>query len=177
MADIGPLIGGVFGFSASLAPDVIELIKSSYAHKYAMEEKRLEIEAAELNYKFQIETSNIDASTKELEALLAADAALPGNAFINLLRAAVRPVVTYLFLLLFSIVKLTTLFSTVVYDHTPMIVAIPLLWDAESMSLFAAVLSFWFGARAMSQYRSTINMKTTATAVPRSLSKARKRKQ
>lgn len=164
MADIGPLVGGVFGLGASVAPDVISLIKDAYAHRYDMELKMLELEAADKNYQFQLQQQDTSASLAELQALLAQDATLKGNWFVEILRASVRPVVTYLFLGMFLLVKTTTLFYMVGFDHTPVVAAIPLLWDSETMSLFAAVLSFWFGSRALQAYRSTIPTTSTSSA-------------
>lgn len=147
------ILGALFGFGASVTPDIINLIRDAKQHQYTMDQKRLDIEASKANYDFELDKARTSASTEELKALLAHDATLKGNPFIENLRASVRPVTTYLFLLLFIIVKLTTLFRTMFYADVPVLQAIPFLWDNETVALFSAVLSFWFGSRAMDSYR------------------------
>lgn len=156
------LIGALCGFGASITPDVFALIKSQQDHRHTMAQKQLEIDAAKENYKFQSDSNRVAASTKELELLLAHDTQLKSNPVIDTLRASVRPVITYLFVLLFVVVKITLLFQWMHRDQTPFTVAVPMLWDTDTMSIFAAVLSFWFGSRAMEQYRGSINTYTTS---------------
>jgi hypothetical protein len=152
-------LGSLTGFTASLVPHVVELYRSYQQHTYKMEERQQELQAAEANYKFQIEKSNTAASTTELKALLAHDGNLTSSKWIQDLRASVRPVVTYLFVLLFIFVKVAA-FIRFVYDpHVDMVTAITLLWDTETIALFSAVLSFWFGSRAMESYRVLTSIK------------------
>jgi hypothetical protein len=35
------------------------------------------------------------------------------------------------------------------FDGMSLAVALPILWDAETQALFAAVMAFWFGQRAL----------------------------
>lgn len=156
------LIGALCGFGASITPEVFALVKARQAHVHTMAEKQLEIEAAKENYKFQTDTNAIAASTKELELLLAHDAQIKDIPIIDALRASVRPVVTYIFVGLFLLVKIVLLFQWRYHDNTPFIEAVPMLWDTDTMSIFAAVLSFWFGSRAMEQYRGSINTYTSS---------------
>jgi tetrahydromethanopterin S-methyltransferase subunit E len=156
------LIGALCGFGASITPEIFAVIASQQAHVHLMEDKRLQMDAAKENYTFQTNTNTIAASAKELELLLAHDVQLKSNPFIDALRASVRPVITYLFVLLFSVVKLALLFQWIYRDHTPFLTAVPMLWDTDTMSIFAAVLSFWFGSRAMEHYRGNINTHTAS---------------
>jgi len=156
------LIGALCGFGASITPEIFAVITSQQEHVHLMEEKRLHMDAAAANYTFQTDTNTIAASSKELELLLAHDAQIKGNPFIDTLRASVRPVITYLFVLLFIVVKLVLLFQWIYRDHTSFLIAVPMLWDTDTMSIFAAVLSFWFGSRAMEHYRGSINTFTAS---------------
>jgi len=65
------------------------------------------------------------------------------------MRAAVRPLITYGFFLLFVYVKLKGMEHALYVDHTPAISLLPVLWDEGTQALFAAVLAFWFGSRAI----------------------------
>lgn len=150
---IPSLVGAILGFGASVSPDVIALVRDARQHKYDIEKKKLDIEAAKAGYDFELDKNRMSAGTEELKALLDHDKTLKGNAVIENLRASVRPVTTYLFLFLFIVVKVTVLFRTLFYGDVAVLQAIPLLWDNETVALFSAVLSFWFGSRAMDSYR------------------------
>lgn len=147
------LLGSLTGFSASLVPHLIDLYRSYQSHTYKMEERQQELQAAEANYKFQIEKSNTTASTAELKALLAHDESLTSSKWLRDLRASVRPVVTYIFMLLFVFVKVASFIQFANDPRIDVTTAVTLLWDTETIALFSAVLSFWFGSRAMDSYR------------------------
>jgi hypothetical protein len=172
--NLSTLIGALCGFGASITPEIVGVIKDSKQHEYTMEEKRLELEAAKENYTFQVQLNTLTTNTDELKALLAHDAALKGNAFIEFLRASVRPVVTYIFMGMFCIVKLTFLYTMLTHD-IKFTEAVPLLWDTDSMSIFAAVLSFWFGSRALDQYRTNTprSLNTQTSSIPPSTARKR----
>jgi len=150
--NLSTLIGAICGFGASVTPEIIGAYKDAKNHEYAMDEKRLELEAADKNYVFQLQSQTITNSADELKALLKHDATLSGNAIIDGLRASVRPVITYIFMALFCLMKVSFLVYMMQHDVS-FIQAVPLLWDADTMSIFAAVLTFWFGSRAMDAYR------------------------
>jgi hypothetical protein len=63
------------------------------------------------------------------------------------LRASVRPVVTYLFVLLLIIVDIASIWwawSTGMQFTE----AIPLVFDADEMQILASIIAFWFGTQA-----------------------------
>ena len=65
----------------------------------------------------------------------------------------VRPVITYAFFLLFTTVKTAALYVLVSEKGLSVIQALPQIWDPETQALFAAVMSFWFGQRALAKAR------------------------
>jgi len=60
---------------------------------------------------------------------------------------------TYAFFLLFAVVKLSTLYLLISVEAISLAAAMPQIWDKETQALFAAVMSFWFGARMFSKKR------------------------
>ena len=76
-----------------------------------------------------------------------------GVTWVDGLRASVRPVITYAFFLLFTTVKVSALYVLVVDQGIEFVVALPQIWDPETQALFAAVMSFWFGQRALAKAR------------------------
>ena len=63
-----------------------------------------------------------------------------------------RPVITYLFFGLFVLIEITLLREAI---KTGMDVssAIQILWDEDTKAIFAAIVSFWFGSRAIDKAR------------------------
>jgi hypothetical protein len=55
--------------------------------------------------------------------------------------------------LLFAAVKIAGLYTMVSFDEMSLAVALPLIWDGETQALFAAVMAFWFGQRALGKSR------------------------
>ena len=66
------------------------------------------------------------------------------------LRASVRPVVTYLFVLLLIIVVIASIWwawsSGVAFAE-----AIPMVFDGDEMQILASIIAFWFGTQAFSK--------------------------
>jgi hypothetical protein len=46
------------------------------------------------------------------------------------------------------------------HEHVEFIQAMPLIWDPETSSLFAAIISFWFGSRALGNAAGTATLPT-----------------
>tara|TARA_R110000868_G_scaffold79604_12_gene226411 strand:+ start:1310 stop:1858 length:549 start_codon:yes stop_codon:yes gene_type:complete len=172
--NLSTLVGAICGFGASVTPEIIGVYKDAKTHEYTMDEKRLELEAADKNYTFQLQNQTILSSTEELKALLKHDATLSGNAVIDGLRASVRPVITYIFMSLFCLMKVSFVVYMMQHDVS-FVEVVPLLWDADTMSIFAAVLSFWFGSRAMESYRQN-NSRSLNTGVRKAQSQTRLRR-
>ena len=100
--------------------------------------------------KAQVEVEEAKAVTAQQAGLYAHDASLKGGEFIDAMRASVRPVVTYVFFILFCTIKVSAL---IVYMNSgsAFVDAIPKLWDEETAALFSSVVAFWFGNRAFSK--------------------------
>ena len=65
---------------------------------------------------------------------------------------AVRPVITYAFFILFAVIEITLLMEAL-EKGTDFAEAINLLWDEDTKAIFAAIISFWFGSRAIDKAR------------------------
>ena len=66
------------------------------------------------------------------------------------LRASVRPVVTYLFVLLLIVVDIASIWwawsSGAAFAE-----AIPMVFDADEMQILASIIAFWFGTQAFAK--------------------------
>jgi hypothetical protein len=69
--------------------------------------------------------------------------------------AYTHPILTYSFFLLFATVKVAALFK-LLDSGVAITDGLIAVWDIETQALFAAVMSFWFGQRALSKFRANI---------------------
>lgn len=152
------LLSSLLGFVTSFAPDILGYFKEASRQKHELAVMRLQIEAQERLHQQRLEEINVQADIAETKALHQA-ARRQGtgvrwvDAALELLISSVRPVITYAYFGLFAAVKVTQLYALIhIYDealHT----AFATVWDQTSQATFAAVLSFWFGQRAMQRFR------------------------
>ena len=57
----------------------------------------------------------------------------------------------------FLAVKGGMVYSLIFTQSVDWVTALAVAWDGETQALFAAIMSFWFGNRAMSKARAVIN--------------------
>ena len=75
-----------------------------------------------------------------------------GTGFIAALQKSVRPVITYCFFFLFAAIEITLLREALA-SGMDLTAALNILWDDDTKAIFAAVISFWFGSRAIDKAR------------------------
>lgn len=152
MGWLGTLLGGLMGFGASAMPEVISLIRAHYFHKFAME-------AADKG-----QPPPADPSPTVPTPIAAVSFDTPMIAYtatwIDMLSNSVRPILTYLFFAMFFIIKMSALFHIVFHEHVEFLTGMQVIWDAETSSLFAAIISFWFGSRALGATAGTATLAT-----------------
>jgi hypothetical protein len=133
------LLGSVIGFGSSFLPKVMDYFqdKSDKAHELEVMTRQAEI---------QLDKTAIDANIREVETVHEHDAALDGGAFVNGLRASVRPIITYIFMALFVGVEIATYYLLIKSGVAPG-EALVAAWSEQIMALWASILAFWFGGR------------------------------
>ena len=93
------------------------------------------------------------AKDKEHDRLIQHEMVLqPGTGCIGGLARSVRPIITYAFFLLFAVIEGTLLYGAI-QAGTDFQEAINILWDEDTKAIFAAIISFWFGSRAIDKNR------------------------
>lgn len=117
----------------------MQMLKEGYIAQARVEEIRTE----------QI---SIQSAEKEREALYAHDIAIGQGAsqWVINLRASVRPMVTYLFVLLLMIVDIASIWWAW-QSGAQFAEAIPMIFDADEMQILASIIAFWFGTQAFSK--------------------------
>ena len=106
--------------------------------KYASELSKLKLK--ELAAEADIE--EVKGLYKHAESLAQANK----STFVSALQASVRPVITYAFFSIFAFVKITYVMLAM-QGGEDLLPAILAAWDEESQTIFAAIISFWFGNR------------------------------
>ena len=149
------LLGSLLGFISSAFPDLLKLWQDKQDRKHELAILDRQMAQMRLGHHQRLEEIAVNADSNESLALLKHDAQPSGVPWVDALRASVRPVLTYAFFLLFAAVKCSALYVMVADDGLTFVVALTNIWDAETQALFAAVMSFWFGQRALAKVRNT----------------------
>ena len=143
------LLGSALGFGTSFLPQVLGFFQKKQDHKNRIEELKLQGELASLGVINDIQKLDKQAEIAETKALY--EYANPRSGFAAGLSASVRPVITYAFFGLFVAVQIVIMVK-VMNEGGNWAAAVTLMWTAETSGLFAAIMSFWFGNRAVSKY-------------------------
>ena len=144
------LLGSLLGFGTSFLPEVLNYFKRGQEQKHELQRIKMEIELMAKRSEFKIQELDKEAEIKEAEGLYKHDSVDAGG-FINALRGSVRPIITYAFFGLFVAVQVVVMMK-IIGEGGNWQDAIPLMWTPETQGLFAAIMSFWFGNRAVSKY-------------------------
>ena len=125
----------------------LQMLEKGYAAQAKIEEIRLD--QIQVNAEMQKEQTLIHAQQAEMQAVYAHDMSLNEgtSTWMKNLRASVRPVITYgfFFLLVFIDVGLFLYGWNRGVDFKQLA---DMLWDSDTATLFAAIISFHFGGRA-----------------------------
>jgi len=148
------IIGSLLGFGTSFLPEVLNYFKRGQEQKYELQRMQMEMELMEKRSELNIAELDKEAEIKETEGLYKHDNVDAGG-FINALRGSVRPIITYAFFGLFVAIKVTALLSLMNQTGVSLNMALGTIWDDQTAGLFAAIMSFWFGNRAVSKYYKT----------------------
>jgi len=144
------LLGSLLGFGTSFLPEVLNFFRAGQDHKHKLESMQLEMELMTKRSELQLNIMDKQAEIKETEGLYKHDS-MDAGGFINALRGSVRPVITYVFFGLFIAIKITAIVA-LMNSGNDLGRSLSLIWDDQTAGLFAAIMSFWFGGRAISKY-------------------------
>jgi|TARA_R110000796_G_scaffold51932_6_gene122540 hypothetical protein len=153
------LLGTLLGFSTSIVPEVLGYFKQRQANAQELSMLEAKAKYATTLSELKVQELDIEAEIAETKGLYAHDQSLDSGTFVNALRGSVRPVLTYLFFIMFATVKGTLLYTAVTTDGINFETAVLMIWDGETQAIFSAIVAFWFGNRAMSKARAYVNKK------------------
>ena len=144
------IIGSIIGFSSSFLPRLIDFAQDRRDKKHEIEMIRAQTEAQLQLEGERLECASVGADIRESEALLRHDASLQRKTsqWVVDLAGTVRPLITYLFFFSFLALIVCLNAGWMGLDKYDAI------WDEEMKAIFAAIISFWFGNRAMRRSQS-----------------------
>ena len=144
------LLASMLGFASSALPRLADFWQDRNDRKHELAILDRQLEQARLGHQQRLEEIAVQADIAESQALYQHDAKLASGApWVDALRASVRPIVTYLFFLLFASVKISGLVVLVFDQNVDIPNALITIWDEETQALFAGIISFWFGSRSL----------------------------
>lgn len=148
------LLGSLLGFAGSAAPAVMDHFKNKQNNKLELDKMRLHAELRKEGYDYDMKMFDKQAADNEHQRLIDHDTVISkSTGFIAGLQKSVRPVITYAFFGLFATIEVTLLMNALEMG-TPFNEAVTLLWDDDTKAIFAAIISFWFGSRAIDKARA-----------------------
>ena len=143
------LLGSLLGFGTSSLPMIMGFFEKKQANKQELLMLEAKAKYASELSKLKLQEMDAQADIEEVKGLYKHAESL-GQAnkstFVSALQASVRPVITYAFFSVFAFVKITYVVMAV-QSGTEVLPAILEAWDSESQTIFAAIISFWFGNR------------------------------
>jgi hypothetical protein len=143
------LLASIAGFISSIFPEILKLIKDKndknhelkiLDRQFAMQKAGIDSRLEEIGVKADISASNALYSTYKT-----------GIDWVDALNGTVRPVLAYAFFVLYSMVKF--LQFSIIGDNAPMVVYIETLWTIDDQAIFAGIISFYYGQRALAKLR------------------------
>lgn len=147
------LLGSLLGFAGSAVPAITDHFASKEDRKHELDKMRMHAELRKEGYDFDLKIHEAMGADEEHQRLIDHDISInKGTGFISGLQKSVRPVITYAFFGLFATIEITLLMDAI-DKGTEFNEAIQLLWDDDTKAIFAAIISFWFGSRAIDKAR------------------------
>ena len=145
------LLGSLLGFGTSFLPEVLNFFKANQEHKQKLETMKMQAELMEKQSALKLQELDKQADIAETKGIYEHDKSIDSGGFVNALRGSVRPVITYAFFAMFAATEVVIIVK-VLETGGDWKDAVQLMWTPETQGLFAAIMSFWFGNRAVSKY-------------------------
>tara|TARA_Y100000114_G_scaffold48926_1_gene44615 strand:- start:205 stop:684 length:480 start_codon:yes stop_codon:yes gene_type:complete len=148
------LLGSALGFGTSIIPEILGYFKQKQANKQELDMLEAKAKYAEKLSELKIKELDAKADIAESENIYKHDQSLDSGPFINGLRGSVRPIITYIFCLMFVATKGVLIYALIVNQNIDWTTAITTAWDDDTAAIFSAIISFWFGTRAMGKAKA-----------------------
>lgn len=145
------LLSTIFGVLSSLLPSIVNIFQKKLDYQHDIEITKIQMDAAREGLVLQLQAAAINAEVEEGDSIRRHDMDIEYKGFWGKVRASIRPTITYSFFILFCGIKISAFYVLVQRNATPTEL-LSLVWDTETMSIFSAIMGFWFGSRAIEKF-------------------------
>ena len=143
------LIGSILGFVGSLVPEVFKFLRdrSDQGHELSILDRQVDF--MKLKHKLTLEELQSVGETQAMKILYKYPHKM-GIPWVDALSGSVRPLITYAFFVLYVALKGVQMYGLWhAFHSTGWEIVLGKIWSEEDQVLFATVMSFWFGQRAL----------------------------
>lgn len=144
------LFSALVGFLSSICPDLLRLFKDGQDRKHELTILEMQLKQQREGYNQRIEEIHVQADIAESKALY--KTFYSGVEWVDALNGTVRPVLAYAFFLLYFTVKCMQF--AIIDMSAPLPWQVQTLWGSEDQAIFAGIIAFYFGQRAMGKVRA-----------------------
>lgn len=148
------LLGSLLGFIGATFPDLLKIFRDTQDRKHELKILEMQMEQQRQGHTQRLEEitvqGNMQADIAESQALY--KTYTTGIDWVDALNGTVRPVIAYAFFILYATVKIIS-YSATPEASTSISIIYGTLWTEEDAAIFAGIISFYFGQRAMSKFR------------------------
>ena len=147
---IATILSTALGFGTSFVPKLLDYAQDAKDKSHELKVMGLQLEREEKLQNQKSEALLLQAEIERETSLLEHDSksAEHASTWVNNLRSSVRPIITYLFFALFFFVEGVAVY-VILRDGGDAATIANTLWSEETQSIFAAIIAFWFGSRAI----------------------------
>ncbi len=143
------LFSALVGFISAICPDLIKLFRDTQDRKHELTILELQMKQQREGHSQRLEEIHAQADISETRALY--KTYYSGVEWVDALNGTVRPVLAYAFFCLYFTIKWMQ-FSLL--GDSPLPWQLHALWGVEDQAIFAGIMAFYFGQRAMGKVRS-----------------------
>ncbi len=149
------LFGSLLGFLGAAFPDFLKLFRDAQDKKHEIKILEMQMEQQKQGHTQRLEEitvqGNMQADIAESQALY--KTYTTGITWVDALNGTVRPVIAYAFFILYASVKILAYLAVSNFATTSLAILYTTLWTEEDAAIFAGIISFYFGQRAMNKLR------------------------
>ena len=145
------LLGSLLGFISSTFPSLLKMWQDSSDKQHEITLLKMQMDQQIQGQHARLEEINAQADIAESDAIY--KTYTTGISWVDALNGSVRPVIAYAFFVLYALMKLLSYAAVSNSTAEPFVVLHDTLWTEDDAAIFAGIISFYFGQRAMSKLR------------------------
>ncbi len=146
------LLGSFLGFLGSVVPEFFRQFQDKRDKSHELDIFKLQLEQQKMGYTQQLAELNAKADINEMQGLY--KTFYSGNSKADFLNGIVRPVIALGFFGLYCMLKIMAYYAIANLQNAPFVTVYQILWTEEDAAIFAGIISFYFGNRALNKKRA-----------------------